>query len=157
MDDVQEIKNKIYGYAERFDTGDIDGFATLFEHATFRTDGVDFVVQGTSAVRRLVADSVIFYDGSPATKHVITNVAVEVEGMDARARSYFTVLQARPEQLPLQPILAGRYHDRFERIDREWRYVEHVIFLDLFGDTRFHLKSHPVIAASTVHHEGGSR
>lgn len=140
MDDVQEIKNKIYAYAERLDAGDIDGFASLFEHATFRTHGFDFVAQGTRAVRQLVANVVSFYEGSLATKHVITNVAIELEGMHARARSYFTVLQARPEQFPLQPILAGRYHDRFQRIDDEWCYVDHLIFLDLSGDTRFHLK-----------------
>ena len=140
MDDVQEIKNKIYAYAERLDTGDIDGFASLFEHATFRTNGVDFVAHGAQAVRELVSNLVILYGGSPATKHIITNVAVELEGMQANARSYFTVLQARPEQFPLQAIVAGRYHDRFRRIDGEWHYVDHLIFLDLLGDTRFHLK-----------------
>ena len=140
MDDVQEIKNKIYAYAERLDSGDIDGFANLFEHATFRTHGVDFVAQGPHAVRELVANLVIMYEGSPATKHIITNVAVELDGTQAIARSYFTVLQARADQFPLQAIVAGRYHDRFQRINDEWRYADHLIFLDFLGDTRFHLK-----------------
>jgi hypothetical protein len=140
VDDIQEIKNKIYAYAERLDTGDIEGFAGLFENATFRTHGVDLVAQGVHAVRELVANAVIFYEGSPATKHIITNIAVEIDGMHARARSYFTVLQARPGQFPLQPIVAGRYHDRFQRFDDEWRYVDHLIFVDLLGDPRFHLK-----------------
>lgn len=144
VDDIQEIKNQIYSYAERLDGGDIPGFAALFEHATFRTHGVDFEFRGAEAIEELIKNVVPLYDGIPATKHVITNVIVEIEDSRERAaaRSYFTVFQSVPE-FPLQPILAGRYHDRFERIDGRWRYVDHLIFLDLFGDTRFHVKGAP--------------
>jgi 3-phenylpropionate/cinnamic acid dioxygenase small subunit len=143
VDAAQEIKNQIYAYAERLDGGDIDGFGELFEHATFRTNGVDFEFRGAGAVSELIRNVVPFYDGIPATKHVITNVIVELEGDRAAARSYFTVFQGRADEFPLQPILAGRYHDRFERIDGAWRYVDHLIFLDLFGDTRFHVRGAP--------------
>jgi 3-phenylpropionate/cinnamic acid dioxygenase small subunit len=139
VDDVQEIKNQIYSYAELLDGGDIAGFAALFEHATFRTNGVDFEFRGADAVQELIQNVVPFYAGVPATKHVITNVIVEIDGSGATARSSFTVFQSVPE-FPLQPILAGRYHDRFERIEGRWRYIDHLIFLDLFGDTRFHVK-----------------
>jgi hypothetical protein len=82
------------------------------------------------------------YHGVPATKHVITNVSVEIEGDAAAARSYFTVFQARPD-FPLQPIIAGRYHDRFERINGGWRHSDHLIFLDLFGDLSRHVAGAP--------------
>ena len=144
MDAVQEIKNQIYAYAERLDGGDIAGFASLFEHATFRTHGVDHEWRGAEAIQKLIQDVVPFYAGVPATKHVITNVIVEMDesGETASARSYFTVFQS-VQDFPLQPILAGRYHDRFQQIDGRWRYVDHLIFLDLFGDTRFHVKGAP--------------
>jgi hypothetical protein len=57
----------------------------------------------------------------------------------AAARTYFTVLQARPD-LPLQPIIAGRYHDRFERAGGKWRFAERVIIPDLVGDLSRHLR-----------------
>jgi hypothetical protein len=72
---------------------------------------------------------------------VTTNIAVEVDEAagTAASRAYFTVLQAVPD-LPLQPIAAGRYHDRFERRDGTWRFVERRVLLDLVGDVSRHLR-----------------
>ena len=80
-------------------------------------------------------------DGTPRTKHVTTNLAINVdeEAGTATARSYFTALQALPD-LPLQTIVAGRYHDRFERRDGEWRFVDRRVRTDLVGDVSRHLR-----------------
>ena len=56
----------------------------------------------------------------------------------ATSRSYFTVLQAL-EDFPLQTIIAGRYHDRFGRVDGIWRFSERMILPDLLGDLSRHL------------------
>ncbi len=143
-DDIQAIKNLIHSYAELLDGGDLEGIGQLFERATLRSHGRDHVLQGADAVRQLLKSSVRLYDGIPSTKHLITNVSVEVDDgrRSARARSYYTALQARPE-LPLQPILAGRWHDRFERDGDQWRFTERVIHTDLVGDLRFHLMGLP--------------
>ena len=83
---------------------------------------------------------VILYDGRPSTKHVITNVSVVSDGSDvATARSYFTVLQATPD-LPLQPIIAGSYHDEFARVDGAWRFSDRLIIVDLVGDLSQHMR-----------------
>jgi hypothetical protein len=73
--------------------------------------------------------------GPKGTKHLVTNVIVEVDesGDSASARSGFTVLQATGA-MPLQPIIAGRYHDGFRRIDDAWRFVSRRYIVDLFGD-----------------------
>jgi hypothetical protein len=60
----------------------------------------------------------------------------------AHARSYFTVLQ-QVDDFPLQIVIAGRYHDRFERVDGEWRLTERVILCDLIGDLSRHLTIDP--------------
>jgi 3-phenylpropionate/cinnamic acid dioxygenase small subunit len=81
-------------------------------------------------------------DGTPRTKHVTTNVIVEVEpgGDRAAARSYYTVLQ-QVEGGALQPVVAGRYHDRFERVDGAWRFAERdYTLVDLVGDVSRHLR-----------------
>ncbi len=89
----------------------------------------------TSSTRR-------YPDGTPRTKHVTTNLIVEVdEGSGtATCRSYFTVLQQAPA-LPLQPVIAGRYHDRFLREDGEWHFAERRFLIDLVGDLSQHLLS----------------
>ncbi|MFI5393939.1 MAG: nuclear transport factor 2 family protein [Candidatus Binatia bacterium] len=139
--DNDAIANLIYTYAERLDAGDFEGVARLFAHATLRNDGFDGAFRGTEDILQLYRNSAMLYDGKPSTKHVTTNVIIEVDesGKTATARSYYTVLQARPE-LPLQIIIAGRYHDRFARIDGPWCFTDRLIFIDLMGDLRYHLK-----------------
>lgn len=141
MDDVTEITRLIHEYAERLDAGDLDAVAALFEHATWGSPGRGEALRGAAQVRRGYDGVILHEDGTPQTKHVISNVIVEVDGGagSAAARSYFTVLQARPG-LPLQPIIAGRYHDRFERAGGQWRFSERMIIPDLIGDLSQHLR-----------------
>jgi uncharacterized protein (TIGR02246 family) len=138
-DDVDAIRTLIHDYAERIDTGDLDGLAALFTDATWSSPGRGKPLRGAEQVRRGY-DGVILYDGTPSTKHVISNVTIELTNdAAATARSYFTVLQARPD-FPLQPIIAGRYHDRFERVDGRWRFADRQIIPDLIGDLSHHLR-----------------
>ena len=98
-------------------------------------------VTGRDAIEKMLRDNVIVYaDATPRTKHVTTNLAIEVdEGAGtATSRSYFTALQALPD-LALQPIVSGRYFDRFERRDGHWRFVERRVRTDLVGDVSRHL------------------
>ena len=60
-------------------------------------------------------------------------IEVDEQAGTAVARSYFTALQALPD-MALQPIVSGRYHDRFERRDGQWRFVERGVQTDLLGD-----------------------
>ena len=138
--DVEAITALIMTYAERVDAGDLDGVAALFAHATWRSPARPEPLHGTAAVRRLY-DAIILYDGSPCTRHVVTNLVVELRGADrAQARSYFTVFQARPD-FPLQPIIAGRYHDAFACVDGAWRFADRLILSDLIGDLSRHLRA----------------
>ena len=139
--DEQAIATLLHTYAERLDAGDLDGVAALFAEATWRTPARPTPLSGTAAVRRAY-DGVILYDGQPSTKHVITNVVVTIaaDRTTASARSYFTVLQARPD-FPLQPIICGRYHDAFVRDDAGWRFADRLILSDLIGDLRRHLRT----------------
>lgn len=139
--DREAITDLIFLYAERLDLGDLDGVADLFTHATLRSNHREDGLRGRDALRALYRDTVQLHDGIPSTKHVTTNVIVTVDAAAGRAgaRSYFTVLQARPD-LPLQPIIAGRYHDRFEKAEAGWRFSDRLILVDLVGDLRCHLK-----------------
>jgi len=132
----------VYGYAERIDAGDLAGVAALFADAVYRSDrGGRY--EGAPAVREVLTRLVKLHDdGTPRTKHVTTNLVVEVDDRagSAIARSYFTVLQ-QTAAIPLQVIVAGRYHDRFVRTDGRWRFAERVIYMDLVGDLSDHLRT----------------
>jgi 3-phenylpropionate/cinnamic acid dioxygenase small subunit len=142
--DHHAIAALVFRYAELVDLGEFAAVAELFANATYRAVAGAGVHTRTGAVevREQFEQLVITYDGTPSTKHVTTNLVMDVDAdaQTATARSYFTVLQARPE-LPLQIIIAGRYHDAFARIDGEWRFTDRLIFSDLAGDLRRHLRA----------------
>jgi hypothetical protein len=66
-------------------------------------------------------------------------VEIDAAAGTATARSRYLVLQATPK-LPLQPIIAGRYRDRFERVESGWRFTLREIQIDLVGDLSEHLR-----------------
>jgi len=133
----EDIAALVYAYAERLDLGDLAGVAALFgEDATYRSDYGSYA--GAAEVLATLTRRVRLHDGIPRTKHVTTNLVVEIDGDIALARSYFTVFQATPA-LPLQAIIAGRYHDRFAWADNVWRFTDRRIYVDLVGDLREHL------------------
>jgi ketosteroid isomerase-like protein len=138
----EAITTLIYTYAERIDLGDFDGVADLFAQATLTFEGFGEAVSGRDAIAGLYQRTTRRYeDGTPRTKHVMTNVMVEVddEGTAATSRSYFTVLQAVPGALSLQPVIAGRYRHRFECVVGEWRVTGMHIMIDLMGELAHHM------------------
>jgi 3-phenylpropionate/cinnamic acid dioxygenase small subunit len=140
LSSYRAIENLIATYAELVDDGDFAGVGILLADATFT--GSVGSVSGRDAIEKMLRDTLIVYDdGTPRTKHVTTNVAIEVDenAGTAVSRSYFTALQALPD-LTLQPIVSGRYQDRFERRDGQWRFVERRVRTDLVGDVSRHLR-----------------
>lgn len=144
VDASRAIENLLYTYAERIDLGDFDGVAELFAHATIHgvPDGPpETRFHGADAVRALYEATTRRHDdGTPRTKHLTTNAIIEVddETRTASSRSSYCVLQATPD-LPLQPIVTGRYHDTFHVVDGAWCFASRTIFIDQTGDLSHHL------------------
>jgi len=139
---AEAITKLIYTYAERIDDGNFAGVGELFAHATLTFEGFGDAVTGRDAIEALYTRSTRRYeDGTPRTKHVMTNVMVDVDddGATARSRSYFTVLQAVPGVLALQPVIAGRYRHTYEHVDSAWRVATMHITIDLVGDLGHHM------------------
>lgn len=145
------IPNLVATYAERIDLGDFAGVAELFTHATITVEENDVVVAGKDDVQAMYEQWTRRYpdNGTPHTRHVTTNLILDVDD-DAgtgTCRSYITVFQ-RTDVLPLQPILAGRYHDRFERVDGAWRFAHRHMINDYLGDLSQHMLADPFPAKS---------
>jgi len=140
-DDARAVENLIYTYAERIDAGDLAGIGELFRHGRLQA-APGMVLIGADEVRALYERTTRLHDnGTPRTHHVTTNVAVELGDPTgtATARSYFTVFQ-QTEELALQPIIAGRYHDTFHRVEGVWCFESREMFVDLTGDLSHHLR-----------------
>jgi ketosteroid isomerase-like protein len=140
-DDEAAIRALVIAYCERLDRADFDGVAQLFAHGAFRSPrGTNLV--GVDAVRSQYDAMIVYPDGTPRTKHVLGTVIVDVdaERAAATARCAFTVFQDAPG-VPLQPVLSGRYHDTFARVDGEWWFTERMVLPDLWGDLRGHMNT----------------
>jgi len=137
-----QIQNLLGTYAERIDAGDFAGVAELFAHAVITVERLDTHAAGVQEVEALYEQATRRFpdDGTPHTKHVTTNLIIEVdeEAGSATCRSYFSVFQEAPG-LPWQPIVQGRYRDRFERVDGRWRFAHRHMITDLVGNLSQHL------------------
>lgn len=138
--DRKAIEHLMAEYCLRIDGGDFEGFAQLFEHGSWTVlgdpNGGD---HGSEAVLATL-QNVIRYDGKPNTKHVMSNVLIDIHENKqiASAQCYITVFQAVPPEFPLQAIFIGHYNDRFERLNGEWCIRSRDISPDLPGDLSFH-------------------
>jgi 3-phenylpropionate/cinnamic acid dioxygenase small subunit len=139
VNSVETITAMVYRYCELFDSGDFDGYVKQFEHG--RMGGRE---KGSESLRQWITDNIMLYDGMPYTKHLTTNLIVEVdeESGTAKARSYVTLLQAPPGQ-PLTIVGCAEYHDQFERVDGTWRWAERKVVNRLDGDSSGHIRSRP--------------
>ena len=125
-----EICNLIYRYAEAIDEGRLEDAAALFRHARIETGAAGPLdADGLLALWRKIL--VIHPCGTLRTRHLVTNPILDIDE---------AVMQAT-DDLPVQIIASGRYHDRFARIDGEWCFVERDYRqLDFTGDLSRHLR-----------------
>jgi 3-phenylpropionate/cinnamic acid dioxygenase small subunit len=145
FEDWLAIQRLLMTYAEYLDAGRFTEVGAMFEHATYRIEhagGSHFSsYRGAAQVREFCAGTRLYPDGTPRTKHVISNVIIELDGDRASSRCYATVFQ-QTDALPLQPIAAGRYVDQFERVDGQWRFADRLITGFLLGDRSQHVVWH---------------
>lgn len=138
-----QIANLLYRYAEFIDQGRLVDAADLFADArVLRKDGgVARELTSTELLEFWQGKIILYPDGTPRTKHVITNPIIEVDedaGL-AECRSSYLVLQ-QVDDGPLHPVITGRYHDRFRRSGDRWFFSYRDYSLrGLVGDLSRHI------------------
>lgn len=135
----EEILRLIDDYCFTIDAGDLDGFASLFEHGEWIiSDGPPH--RGREDVLRALSSVRIYDDGTPRTKHLTCNVELEIdEDAGTAAGQCYIVLLQQTDDLPLQPIVAAHYFDEFERVDGTWRFRRRAVRNRLVGDVSAHV------------------
>lgn len=147
MTDGDRIRNLLARYCDLVDAGDWPGVGALFARGRLADEHGVELAAGAEAVAAFYARGTRLHDGSPRTKHLVTNVALDAPSGDGTvtARSSYVVLQA-VEGLALQPIVTGRYVDLFASGPADggssagWHFVERRFAVDLVGDLSHHLR-----------------
>ena len=144
FNDYREIQSLLFKYPEYADTGNIEGVGELFAHCEVHAPGHDKPLKaiGAKAFADMYRQWVRLYppNNTPRTRHVMSNIDIVPDGAPdrAKARSYVVVFQGT-DKLPLQPVIAGTYLDKFAKIDGVWRFVERREEMELAGDLSQHL------------------
>jgi hypothetical protein len=136
------IENLIATYAFLVDDGEFAKLGGLLADADFSLNGGP-AVHGQAAIERLARETLLTYDdGTPKTRHVTTNIIIEVDEREgtATSSSYFTVFQSLPG-FPLQAIASGRYRDRFQEQNGRWRFTHRLVTTGFTGDVSHHVRS----------------
>jgi hypothetical protein len=136
-----EVRNLLGRYCEAIDLGDFGALGALFAHGTLADEQGRPLARGADEVAAFYRRGTRLHDGVPATKHLTVNTILDLDepaGV-ATARSSYVALQ-RTDALALQPIIAGRYVDRFARDDDGWHFVERRFHVDLVGELGEHLR-----------------
>ncbi len=136
---MEEIRALLVRYCDLIDAANFDAIGELFADAALTDENGNEIARDTESTAAFYRSCTILYEGSPRTKHLVLNTVFEDVAADlVIARSSYLVLQATAD-FPLQPIITGRYVDRFERSDGRWRFRERRFFVDLAGDLSRHL------------------
>jgi ketosteroid isomerase-like protein len=138
----EQIRNLLGRYCELIDAGDFGALAALFADATLADDQGKVFATGAEEMRTMWEAQTIRYDGSPRTKHLTTNIVLEVDEATGTARctSSYVVMQSAPG-FSLQPIATGRYADTFARGgDGSWHWTQRRYAVDHVGDLSHHLR-----------------
>jgi len=136
-DDPWEISNLIAHYAELLNLGRIEEVGDLFRHGKITSVGNPTPREGRDDVVAMYRESVLFPAKPPDTLIFTTNLQIEVDGDQATGKAYFLALHQTEHGIA--PVIAGRYHDEFRRIDGTWWFHHRHMIPDLTGDLSTHL------------------
>ena len=86
-----QVANLVARYAEAMDLGDFDAVAGLFADGVVTSEGSDRTFSGPDEVLRLFTVSTRCYtdDGTPHTKHLTTNLILDIEGEVTSLAAFF--------------------------------------------------------------------
>jgi 3-phenylpropionate/cinnamic acid dioxygenase small subunit len=136
--DRDRIEALLHRYGALLDAGDVDGVVAMFSRATWRSAAAGTVLRTPEEIRA-VYENIVLHDGSPGTRHLMTNIVIEVEegADDATGTSTYTVLQS-VDGGPIGIVVVGRYEDRYHRGPDGWHLTDRLFHVDLQGDTSRH-------------------
>ena len=119
----------VYVYSRALDLGDMSAAADCFaaNGSMARPMMPDAVIQGRETIRA----SLLTRPKTLLTKHLATNVMVDVESRDsASGLSYLTMISTtppgdgKPPHVSQGPVYFGEFKDKFVRENGEWKFLE---------------------------------
>jgi hypothetical protein len=155
-----EITNQLQSFHTDLNAGEFDKVEEFYRYTRMTTfyPWSDLALVGNPGekVEGGYGRNLHLYDGLPRVHYMLTNIVLDGnddEGV-AESSSQFVCLIGLPDswsgphgiepedyqEPPIQIFAAGRYLDKFSRIDDRWRLVHRVCRADFTGDRSRHVK-----------------
>jgi hypothetical protein len=130
--DRQAILDCLNRYARGLDRKDLDMLRSVFHPDA--TDHHGGSIDYHPAAEALIADWQVRDAHRTFSQHLLINTSIDLDGDVAHAETYFQLIVglkpgARPDQ-PRLGLSGGRYVDRFERRNGEWRIARRVLIVE---------------------------
>ena len=130
MADREAIRDCLFRYCRSVDRADADLLRTIYwpgamdYHTGFAGTGEEFIEWALPLLAKL-----------EQKVHMIGNILIDLDGDTAKVETYLWSVSVSPGDSPRKSIVAGRYLDRFEKRDDEWRIAERYVVHDWFDDS----------------------
>ena len=127
--DRESIRDCLFRYSRAIDRCDMALLATAYwpgavdRHSGFSGTIEAFIAWAEPKLRAM-----------PHSVHMLGNILIRLDGAAARVESYFWSVNVLAEGEAAEAIVCGRYLDRFERRDDEWRIAERLVVHDWFRE-----------------------
>lgn len=126
--DREAIRDCLYRYCRGIDRADE---AAL--RSSYWPDAYDQHGAYSGPAEGFIEMALAVFKTGPRNIHQVSNILIEFDGTEAAAvETYFTALQRAPDREGIikQVLLCGRYCDRFEKRDGEWRVARRTVVYD---------------------------
>ncbi|MBV8073469.1 MAG: nuclear transport factor 2 family protein [Acidobacteriaceae bacterium] len=128
--DREAIRDCVYRYARAVDRCDEDLLRTVYW-----PDAIDTHLDFSGTVEELIKWAIPKLRAIDNV-HLITNVLIQLEGAKAAVESYYSYIAygSRLGRAGRDSMMVGRYLDRFERRNDEWRIAARLVVIDGFRE-----------------------
>lgn len=129
--DREAIRDCLHRYCRGIDRADEAALRSAYwpdaedSHGAFQGSAEGFIAQALARLR-----------AGGRRVHSIGNILIELHGDAAAVESYFLALQSGAADPELETFLCGRYVDRFERRQGEWRVARRTVVYDWIEERR---------------------
>lgn len=128
--DKQAITEVLLRYSRAIDRRDADLLRRIYwpdaidDHAVFQGNVEEFIAYAFPFMEGVIS------------QHVVTNILIDLTGPDeAFSECYFAAFHDFPsEDGRLERVVGGRYLDRHERRDGEWRISQRTLAIDWYNE-----------------------
>lgn len=122
----------LIAYARLLDARDLVGYSKLFARDGEWTGPFVGTAHGPDNILALLKANL--GDAPPGSHHLMTNMAITVDGDTGGGWSRWTYLVPDADGAP-RIVVSGHYDDAFVREDGFWRFKSRVVFGDISGKT----------------------